>query len=117
MNNGGAMAIITAGMTADTELKRPAVKQKRQRKMKRPPLYKVVLLNDDFTPMEFVIGILMSFFNMSSTYAAQLMLQIHTQGKGVCGIFSREIAETKVATVNRYSRQHKHPLLCVMEKN
>ena len=90
---------------------------KRKPKVRQPPLYKVILLNDDFTPMEFVVYILINFFNMDSSKATRLMLQIHTQGKGICGIFAKEIAETKVETVNRYSREHKHPLLCVMEKN
>ena len=96
---------------------RTITKKKRKLKTKQPPLYKVILLNDDFTPMEFVVDILTNFFNMDSDKATRLMLQIHTRGKGVCGIFAKEIAETKVADVNRYARDHKHPLLCVMEKD
>ena len=90
---------------------------KRKQKTKRPPLYKVILLNDDFTPMEFVVYILINFFNMDSSKATYLMLQIHNFGKGICGVFSKEIAETKVESVNRYAREHKHPLLCVMEED
>lgn len=84
-------------------------------KLKRPPLYKVILINDDFTPMDFVVEILGKFFAMQHEKAIEIMLQVHMQGKGVCGIFTRDIAETKVEQVNIYSRQHEHPLLCMME--
>jgi ATP-dependent Clp protease adaptor protein ClpS len=82
----------------------------------RPPLFQVVLLNDDFTPMEFVVEVLRGFFNMDQEQAVQVMLHVHTRGKGVCGVFTREVAETKVTQVNEYSRTHQHPLLCTMEK-
>ncbi|MGH8124685.1 MAG: ATP-dependent Clp protease adapter ClpS [Rhodanobacteraceae bacterium] len=82
----------------------------------RPPLYQVVLLNDDYTPMEFVVEVLEMFFNMAHDRATQVMLHVHTRGKGVCGVFSREVAESKVAQVNEFSRVHQHPLLCTMEK-
>ncbi len=85
-------------------------------KLKRPPLYKVILLNDDFTPMDFVIEILMDFFAMPEQKATQVMLQIHTQGVGVCGTYSKDVAETKVCIVNDYSRAHQHPLMCSMEE-
>jgi len=85
-------------------------------KLKRPPLYKVILLNDDFTPMDFVIEILMYFFSMPLEKATRVMLQIHTQGVGVCGTYSKDVAETKVYLVNEYSREHQHPLLCSMEE-
>ena len=85
-------------------------------KLKRPPLYKVVLLNDDFTPMEFVVMVLEKFFGMNRDKATHVMLQVHTKGKGVCGVYSREIAETKVEQVNDYSREHQHPLKCTMEQ-
>ena len=84
-------------------------------KLKRPPLYKVVLLNDDYTPMEFVIEVLEQFFSMDREKATRVMLMVHTEGKGVCGIFSRDIAETKAAQVNQYSRQNEQPLLCEIE--
>ena len=84
-------------------------------KVKRPPLYKVILLNDDYTPMEFVVHILERFFSMTRERAVRVMLQVHTEGRGVCGTYSREIAETKVAQVNDYSRENQHPLLCTME--
>ena len=90
--------------------------QEAKPKLKRPPLYKVILLNDDFTPMDFVIEILMDFFAMTEQKATQVMLQIHTQGVGVCGTYSKDVAETKVYIVNEYSRAHQHPLMCSMEE-
>ncbi len=90
--------------------------QEAKPKLKRPSLYKVILNNDDYTPMDFVVQILVSFFNMNVERATRIMLDVHTSGKGICGIFSREIAETKVAQVNNYSRENQHPLLCTMEK-
>ncbi len=83
--------------------------------LKRPRRYKVLLLNDDFTPMDFVVHILEKFFSMDRPKATQVMLAVHTEGKGVCGTYSRDIAETKVMQVNDYSRKHQHPLLCDME--
>ncbi len=82
----------------------------------RPPLYSVLLLNDDYTPMDFVIDVLVRFFAMSLDKATQVMLHVHTRGRGVCGLYSREVAESKVAQVNEYSRLNQHPLLCTMEK-
>ncbi|MEO5622983.1 MAG: ATP-dependent Clp protease adapter ClpS [Dokdonella sp.] len=82
----------------------------------RPPLYQVILLNDDFTPMDFVIVVLETFFTLDRERATQVMLHVHTRGKGVCGVFTREVAETKVTQVNEFSRTHQHPLLCTMEK-
>lgn len=84
--------------------------------LKRPSMYRVVLLNDDYTPMEFVIQVLMTFFTMNEEKATQVMLAVHTQGKGVCGIYSRDVAETKSTQVNQFSRHNKHPLLCEVEK-
>ncbi len=84
-------------------------------KVKRPPLYKVILINDDYTPMEFVVEVLETFFKMNREQATQVMLTVHTQGKGVCGIYTRDIAETKAAQVNQYARDHQHPLLCEIE--
>lgn len=84
--------------------------------LKRPPRYQVVLLNDDYTPMDFVVEILEQIFTMDRTRATRVMLEVHTRGKGICGIFTYEIAETKVAQVNSYSRQHQHPLLCTLEE-
>lgn len=86
-------------------------------KVKPPSLYRVVLLNDDFTPMEFVVEILESIFGMERTRATQVMLEVHTKGKGICGVFSHEIAETKVAQVMTMANQHQHPLICTMEES
>lgn len=85
--------------------------------LKPPPLYKVMLLNDDYTPMEFVVRILEHFFGMGREKATQIMLHVHTQGRGVCGVYSHDVAETKVAQVNEFSRRHQHPLLCIMEED
>lgn len=84
-------------------------------KLKRPSLYKVVMLNDDYTPMEFVVEVLESFFAMSREKATNTMLAVHYQGRAVCGIYNRDVAETKAAQVNRYARESEHPLLCEVE--
>jgi ATP-dependent Clp protease adaptor protein ClpS len=84
--------------------------------LKRPPLYQVILLNDDYTPMEFVVDVLERIFSLDRTKATRVMLEVHTRGKGVCGVFTYEIAETKVAQTTSYARQHQHPLLCTMEE-
>lgn len=84
-------------------------------KVARPPLYKVVLLNDDYTPMEFVVDVLIQFFHMPAEKATQIMLKVHTEGKAVCGVYSRDVAETKAAQVNEHSREHGQPLLCQVE--
>jgi ATP-dependent Clp protease adaptor protein ClpS len=86
-------------------------------KIKQPPLYRVVLVNDDYTPMEFVVDILETVFSMERTRATQVMLEVHTKGKGICGVFNFEIAETKVAQVTALAQQHQHPLLCTMEES
>jgi ATP-dependent Clp protease adaptor protein ClpS len=83
--------------------------------VKLPRKFKVVLLNDDYTPMEFVVDVLKQFFHMNEENATQVMLQVHMQGKGVCGVFTRDIAETKVALVNEYAQMNQHPLLSSME--
>jgi ATP-dependent Clp protease adaptor protein ClpS len=85
-------------------------------KPKRPPLYKVMILNDDYTPMEFVVHVLERFFGMSSAQAFEIMLTVHKKGLAVVGVFSHEIAETKVTQVMDFARRHEHPLQCTMEK-
>ena len=82
----------------------------------RPPMYQVVLLNDDFTPMDFVVEVLGYFFSMNQEIALQVMLRVHQSGKAACGVYSRDIAETKVFQVNEFARDHEYPLLCTMEK-
>lgn len=85
-------------------------------KTKKPPLYKVVMHNDDFTPMEFVVEVLMTYFVHDHEKAVQIMLTVHTRGKAVAGTYTAQIAETKVAMVNDHARAHQHPLLCTMEQ-
>ena len=85
-------------------------------KTKRPPLYKVLLLNDDYTPMEFVVHVLERFFGLNHAQAFDIMLTVHKKGLAVVGVFSHEIAETKVAQVMDFARRHQHPLQCTMEK-
>ncbi|NUY55543.1 ATP-dependent Clp protease adaptor ClpS [Salinivibrio sp. MA351] len=85
-------------------------------KLQPPSMYKVVLNNDDYTPMEFVIEVLQTFFAMDVDKATQVMLAVHYEGKAVCGVFTAEVAETKVAQVMMYAKEHGHPLLCTMEK-
>jgi ATP-dependent Clp protease adaptor protein ClpS len=85
-------------------------------KTQKPSLYKVLLLNDDFTPMEFVVHVLEQFFNKSGEDAMRVMLHVHQKGVGVCGIYTFEVAETKVTQVMDFAKQHGHPLQCTLEK-
>ena len=100
----------------DQEREGGAVVEAVRPKLAKPPLFQVVLLNDDYTPMHFVVEVLQVFFIMDYEKANQVMLHVHQRGKGVCGVFTREIAETKVAQVNQHSRESKHPLMCEMEE-
>jgi len=84
--------------------------------VEEPKRYRVILVNDDFTPMEFVVEILRIFFNLNEEAATRVMLNVHTKGQGVCGIFCKDIAETKVVMVNEFAKENEHPLLCIMEK-
>ena len=84
-------------------------------KLKKPPLYRVIIFNDDYTPMEFVVYVLQTFFGIDRDKATQIMLAIHTHGKGVCGIFTKEVAETKSAQVNNFARENEHPLISEIE--
>jgi len=83
--------------------------------LKRPPMYKVVMVNDDYTPMDFVVEILEMFFALNEEQATQIMLKVHTEGRAVCGVFTRDIAETKAAQVNQYAQENEHPLICEIE--
>jgi len=85
-------------------------------KVKPPSLYKVLLLNDDYTPMEFVVHVLKKFFGIDQERATQIMLKVHTEGVGVCGVYPKDIAHTKVERVGDFARQHQHPLQCTMEE-
>ena len=92
------------------------VVQESRPEVSEPKRYMVILVNDDFTPMEFVVEILRQFFNLDEETATRIMLNVHTKGKGVCGVFSKDIAETKVVMVNEFARENEHPLLCTMEQ-
>lgn len=85
-------------------------------RLRPPPMYKVILLNDDYTPMDFVVEVLRCFFGLVQEQAVQLMFEVHNRGRAVAGVYTAEIAETKAAQVNDYARQHQHPLLCTLEK-
>jgi len=85
-------------------------------RVKPPPLFKVMLLNDDYTPMDFVVAVLQTFFSMTREQATQVMLKVHRDGMGVCGIYPKDVAATKVEQVVSFSRKHQHPLQCVMEE-
>ena len=93
-----------------------AVITKTTPQVKKPSFYRVLLLNDDYTPMEFVVDVLEKFFSLDRPTATRIMLEVHTKGKGVCGVFTFEIAETKVAQVTTYARDHQHPLMCTLEE-
>ncbi|WP_261841068.1 ATP-dependent Clp protease adapter ClpS [Aliamphritea ceti] len=84
--------------------------------LKRPSMYQVLVMNDDYTPMDFVVEILMVFFSMNQEKATQVMLTVHTKGKAVCGVYTRDVAETKATQVNQYAKESKHPLLCEVEQ-
>ena len=98
------------GGTGTGLLTRPEIKTK------KPSMYKVLMLNDDYTPMEFVIHILQNFFKMTADEATEIMLHVHQRGVGICGIFTYDVAETKVNQVTAYARQNEHPLQCTLEK-
>ena len=93
-----------------------SVLEAKKAKVKLPPMYKVLLLNDDYTPMEFVVLVLQKFFGMSRERATQVMLKVHREGMGVCGVYPRDVATTKVQQVTAYAHKHQHPLQCVMEE-
>jgi ATP-dependent Clp protease adaptor protein ClpS len=92
------------------------LRQRVDTQFRMPPLYRVYLLNDDYTPMDFVVTVLERYFLMGRLAATEIMLQIHQQGRANCGLYTQEIAETKVAQVNEYARRNQHPLLCGMEE-
>ena len=115
-NNANRIAEVLSGSKdADREGVIGEALAPEELKVKPPPLYRVILLNDDYTPMEFVVSILCKFFAMSVESATAVMLKVHTEGKGVCGVFPKEIAETKAVLVNEYARESEHPLLCDIE--
>ena len=92
------------------------VLEAKKAKVKPPPLFKVLLLNDDYTPMEFVVVVLQTFFSLTREQATQVMLKVHREGMGVCGVYPKDVASTKVEQVGSFARKHQHPLQCVMEE-
>ncbi len=100
----------------NTGVTSPGFTEKVKEKTKKPSLYKVLLLNDDYTPMEFVVHILEKYFNKNRSEAERIMLQVHHRGVGVCGVFTYEVVETKVTQVMLFAQEHQHPLQCTMEK-
>ena len=99
-----------------TRMREGALLEAKKAKLKPPPLFKVILLNDDYTPMEFVVIVLQRFFAMTREKATQVMLKVHREGLGICGIYPKDVATTKVEQVRGYARKHQHPLQCVMEE-
>jgi ATP-dependent Clp protease adaptor protein ClpS len=104
-----------AQKTQENDQSGVAVEESRP-EVKEPSRYKVIILNDDFTPMEFVVQVLKVFFNMDEERATRIMLNVHTKGKGICGVYSKDVAETKVNQVNQFSTESEQPLLCTMEE-
>ncbi len=96
--------------------KNDSLVEAKKAKVKLPPMYQVLLLNDDYTPMEFVVLVLQKFFGMTRERATQVMLKVHREGMGVCGVYPHDVASTKVQQVSAYAHKHQHPLQCVMEK-
>ena len=100
-----------------TRQREDTVLETRRSKVKPPPMFKVVLLNDDYTPMDFVVAVLQKIFLLSRERPTQVMLKVHREGSGVCGVYPRDVAATRVEQVKSYAKQHQHPLQCVMEEN
>jgi len=114
LNNMKGMGGDTFG--SDTDLDDGVAVQESKPDLAPPPLYQIVMLDDDFTPMEFVVDVLQIFFGMNREKATQIMLTVHTQGKASCGTFSKDVAETKVAQVIKFARENQHPLMCEVER-
>ena len=104
-------------MTNASKITSSDIATKEEVKIKKPKLYKVILLNDDYTPMEYVVSLLRTVFKKNENEAVNIMLMVHKKGSGICGIFTKEIAETKVETVLRLAKKDQHPLKCIMEKD
>jgi len=102
-------------MSTSTDIKHDVVAEKEAARTAPPPMYQIVLLNDDYTPMEFVVTVLQKFFGKNQEDAMRIMLQVHHEGRGVCGVYPRDVAATRIAQVAQYARAKQHPLQCVME--
>src|SRR3989442_2894246 len=98
-----------------TRMREGALLEAKKSKLKPPPLFKVIILNDDYTPMEFVVIVLQKFFSMTREKATQVMLKVHREGMGICGVYPKDVATTKVEQVRAHARTHHHPLPCVIE--
>ena len=109
------LPLFMSGDAADVEQEGYTATETAEPKLKSPSMYQVVMLNDDYTPMEFVVEVLETFFSLDRETATRVMLTVHTSGKAVCGTYTRDIAETKVLQVNQYSQENQHPLLCEIE--
>lgn len=103
-------------MATENDIDNDTVLKRQEEKLKPPPMYSVVLLNDDYTPMEFVVAVLQEYFNKDRETATHIMLQVHRDGKGTCGVYPKDIASTKVELVLNHARKSGHPLQCVMEE-
>jgi ATP-dependent Clp protease adaptor protein ClpS len=112
---GKHLHLIFEVMPISTENQRETVLDRQVEKLAPPPMYQVVLLNDDYTPMEFVVGVLQRIFGKDEDEAARIMLKVHHEGRGVCGVYTRDIASTRVEMVRQLARARQHPLQCVME--
>ena len=104
-----------SGRFLEEIIERSCELQEAKPELKAPNKYKVIILNDDYTPMEFVVEVLSTFFNLDHVKATEIMLEVHRKGKGICGVFTRDIAETKAAQVNNFSQSQEYPLLCEIE--
>ena len=107
--------ILLKNISEDFESNTSSLAELEEPKLKKPPLYRVILLNDNYTPMEFVIYVLQTFFSYDKEKATQIMLAVHTKGKGVCGIYTKEVAETKSNQINSFAKQNEHPLVSDIE--
>lgn len=102
-------------MSSTLDTQHDVVVEKQPARTAPPPMYQVVLLNDDYTPMEFVVKVLQKFFGKNSEDATRIMLQVHHEGRAVCGVYPRDLAATRIAQVSQYARARQHPLQCIME--
>jgi len=107
---------LMAGGSSDTESEGGVAVQESKAEVAPPPMFQVLMLNDDYTPMEFVVEVLQRFFGMNRERATQVMLIVHTKGQASCGVFTKDVAETKSAQVIKYARENQHPLLCRIER-
>ena len=113
----GCLPPSASSLPASCDALPAVVLERRTQKLAPPPMYQVVMLNDDFTPMDFVIHVLQKFFAMNREQATQIMLKVHMEGRGICGVYPRDVAATKIEQVLSFARENQHPLACIMEEN